>query len=252
MKLTNKTVLITGASRGIGREIAIYLANMGARIIIHFAKNKEKAKELLLSLPKNDHILLQADFSEDIDFESLVQKCVEKVGNIDALVNNAGIYLEKKFEDINPDEWLKTWDSTIKVNLSSVAHLSYAVSKQMMKSGGGKIINISSRGAFRGEPNALAYGASKAGLNSLGQSMAVALAPHKIFVYTLAPGFVETEMALDQLNSPDGPAIKTQSPMNRVAHPIELARTVGFLLSEENEFLTGSIIDINGASYLRS
>ena len=121
-------------------------------------------------------------------------------------------------------------------------------SKIMQRNNGGKFINISSRGAFRGEPKAPAYGASKAGLNALGQSMAQALAKDNIFVYTLAPGFVETNRVSDIIND----EIKAQSPLNRVAKPEEVARTAVWLASEGNDFLTGSIVDINGASYLRS
>lgn len=251
-KLRDKNILITGASRGIGRVAAEYLAEMGATLILHYNKNEAAIASLLASLPGKGHTLLQADFSKTTDFNLLIKKCIGETGQIHALVNNAGIYLEKKFDNLDFDQWKETWDQTISVNLTSVAHLSFVVGKHMVVMGGGKIINISSRGAFRGEPNALAYGASKAGLNSLGQSMAQALAPHNIFVYTIAPGFVETEMAQAALDSPLGPSIKAQSPLNRVAQPIEIARTIGFLLSEENEFLTGSIIDINGASYLRS
>ena len=121
-------------------------------------------------------------------------------------------------------------------------------SKIMQRNNGGKFINISSRGAFRGEPKAPAYGASKAGLNALGQSMAQALAKDNIFVYTLAPGFVETDRVSDIIND----EVKAQSPLNRVAKPEEVARTAVWLASEGNDFLTGSIVDINGASYLRS
>ncbi len=122
----------------------------------------------------------------------------------------------------------------------------------MKDHGGGRIINISSRGAFRGEPTKPAYGASKAGLNSLTQSLAVALAPHKIYVGAVAPGFVDTELAADRLNSPEGEAIRAQSPFNRVATPEEVAHAVYFLASEGAEFSTGTIIDVNGASYLRT
>ena len=118
----------------------------------------------------------------------------------------------------------------------------------MRKKGGGKFVNISSRGAFRGEPKAAAYGASKAGLNSLGQSMAQALAKDNIFIYTIAPGFVATERVADMIDD----SIKSQSPLNRVAEPNEVARTALWLASEGNDFLTGCIVDVNGASYLRS
>ena len=114
------------------------------------------------------------------------------------------------------------------------------------------MINISSRGAFRGEPLSPAYGASKAGLNSMSQSLAKALGPHNIFVYVIAPGFVVTDMTTEFLEGPQGDVIRSQSPLNRAARPEEIADTALFLASGETEYLTGCIIDVNGASYLRS
>ena len=131
-------------------------------------------------------------------------------------------------------------------------NLIHCVVNQMKEQGGGHIINISSRGAFRGEPNAAAFGASKAGLNALSQSLALALAPYKIYVYAIAPGWVETDMSQKLLDSPEGKHIRIQSPLGRVAKPEEVALTVLFFASEDSEYLTGGIIDINGASYLRS
>ena len=128
----------------------------------------------------------------------------------------------------------------------------YFASRLMIKKGGGKIVNISSRGAFRGEPNHPAYGASKAGLNAMSQSLAIALAPHNISVHIIAPGFVETDMATEALEGPAGDAIKKQSPFGRVAKPEEVARLVAVYASEGFEFTSAGIIDINGASYLRS
>jgi len=122
---------------------------------------------------------------------------------------------------------------------------------QYMKETGGRIVNVTSRGAYRGEPRHPAYGASKAGLNSFGQSMARALAPLGIAVATVAPGYVETEMALDELNSPGGKQIRAQSPFNRVATPGEIAAAVVYLASAEAEWASGAILDLNGASYLR-
>ena len=122
----------------------------------------------------------------------------------------------------------------------------------MKRGGGGRIVNISSRGAFRGEPDQPAYGASKAGLNALSQSLAQKLAPHGIFIGVVAPGFTETEMVADLLASPKGDVIRAQSPLARIARPREVAYAVLFLASEGAEFSTGTIIDVNGASYLRS
>ena len=122
----------------------------------------------------------------------------------------------------------------------------------MIEQGNGRIVNVSSRGAFRGEPTGPAYGASKAGLNSMGQSLAKYLAPYNIFVGTVAPGFVETDMAKDFLDGPQGDAVRNQSPLKRVARPEEVAYTILFLASAGAEFLTGCIVDVNGASYLRT
>jgi NAD(P)-dependent dehydrogenase (short-subunit alcohol dehydrogenase family) len=122
----------------------------------------------------------------------------------------------------------------------------------MIKNGGGRIVNVSSRGAFRGEPESPAYGASKAGLNAMSQSLAKKLAKHNIFVGVVAPGFVETDMAAELLTGPEGDGIRNQSPLGRVARPEEVARAVLFLAAEGSEFMTGAIIDVNGASYLRT
>jgi NAD(P)-dependent dehydrogenase (short-subunit alcohol dehydrogenase family) len=150
------------------------------------------------------------------------------------------------------EQWRSLWRETLTVNLDGPANLTFCVVEHMMKQGGGRIVNISSRGAFRGEPQAPAYGASKAGLNAFSQSMAKALAPHNIFVYAVAPGFVDTDMAAESLAGPEGDEIRNQSPLGRVARPEEVAHTVLFLASDGSEFLTGGIVDVNGASYLRS
>ena len=156
------------------------------------------------------------------------------------------------FHKISYLEWQEAWNRTIETNLTGVANLSFLVANLMVEKGSGKIVNVSSRGAFRGEPTAFAYGASKAGLNQLGQSMAKALAPYNVFIYTVAPGWVDTDMAAEGLESPQGEAIKAQSPLNRVAKPEEIARTIVFLASEGTEYMTGCIVDVNGASYLRT
>jgi 3-oxoacyl-[acyl-carrier protein] reductase len=132
------------------------------------------------------------------------------------------------------------------------ADLADAAAVRHMMVGGGRIVNVSSRGAFRGEPGQPAYGASKAGLNALGQSLAVALAPHNITVTAVAPGFVETDMADDHLQGERGAAIRAQSPFGRVATPQEIAAAVVFLASPQAQWASGAILDLNGASYLRT
>ena len=182
----------------------------------------------------------------------MVDEVVERLGRIDILVNNAGIHEERLLTETSYEEWVAYFLRILDVNLLGAANTIYCAAQHMMKSGGGRIVNISSRGAFRGEPTAPAYGASKAGMNSLGQSLAQLLAPHNIFIGTVAPGFVETDMAAERLSQPGGNAIRTQSPLNRVAKPEEVAHVAMFLASAGAEFTTGAIVDVNGASYLRS
>ena len=155
--------------------------------------------------------------------------------------------LETSYED-----WQRVWRRTIDTNLLGPANLMHAVAPHMAAAGGGRIVNISSRGAFRGEPTHPAYGASKAGLNSLGQSMARALGPQGIYVTTVAPGYVGTDMAAPFLDGPGGDAIRAQSPLDRVATAREVARVVVFLATPGAESTTGAIVDVNGASYLRT
>ena len=136
------------------------------------------------------------------------------------------------------------------MNLLGAANVTYCAVKHMKR--GGRIVNVSSRGAFRGEPRQPAYGASKAGLNALGQSLAVALGPRGIAVATVAPGFVETDMSNAEMKSPRGPEIRAQSPFDRVARPEEIAAAILWLASPQAEWASGAILDLNGASYLRS
>ena len=147
-------------------------------------------------------------------------------------------------------QWQDAWCETLAVNLTGAANVTWCA-VQYMKETGGRIVNVTSRGAYRGEPRHPAYGASKAALNSFGQSMARALAPLGIAVASVAPGYVGTDMASDDLNSPRGAEIRAQSPFNRIATPEEIAAAVVYLASPEAEWASGAVLDLNGASYLR-
>lgn len=241
---TGKTILVTGASGGIGRAIAQAFAKANGNVIIHYNSNKSGAEDTLKSLSGNGHAIIQSDLS----IPQAVKSMVYSIGALDVVVNNAAVVEQFDFDALDYNQWQDVWDRTISANLLGPAYLMFCAAKAMQKNGGGKFVNISSRGAFRGEPKAPAYGASKAGLNALGQSMAQALAKDNIFVYTIAPGFVETDRVKDMINDD----IKAQSPLNRVAKPEEVARTALWLASDGNDFLTGAIVDVNGASYLRS
>jgi 3-oxoacyl-[acyl-carrier protein] reductase len=245
-------VLVTGGSRGIGRAVAEQFAGQGATVAVQFRVARQAADDTVAALPGAGHLAVAADLADPGQVRSLVDRVVGALGGIDVLVNNAGVYQEHPILATGYQEWQEAWRRTIDTNLIGPANLLHAVVPHMVAAGGGRIVNVSSRGAFRGEPDHPAYGASKAGLNSLGQSMARALGPHGIYVTTVAPGYVETDMAAPFLEGAGGAAIRAQSPLNRAATPEEVARVVVFLASPGTEYLTGAIVDVNGASYLRT
>lgn len=252
MDFTDKRVLITGGSRGIGRACAIGFAERGARVAVNYRSNASAAEATLAELPGDGHVMLQADVTDPKAVENLVAAAIEALGGLDIAVNNAGIWVDHILEDVDYDEWQDAWNRVLEANLVGPANVSYCAARHMIENGGGRIVNVSSRGSFRGEPNGPAYGASKAGLNAMSQSLAKRLAPHGITVGVVAPGFVDTDMAARFLDTPMAAEIKAQSPFNRVARPEEVAAAVLFLASEGAEFSTGAIIDVNGASYLRT
>jgi len=252
MYTEGKVALVTGSSRGIGREIARELASRGARVAVHYRADREAAQETLASLAGGPHAVFGADVADAAAARGLVQDVVHEMGGIDVLVNNAAIFESHPIQETDYAGWRAAWSRTIATNLIGPANLCFLVAGLMMERGGGRVVNVSSRGAFRGEPDTPAYGASKAGLNAMSQSMAQALAPHGVLFYVVAPGFVETDMASSLLNGPQGAGIRAQSPLGRVATAKEVARTVGFLASDAPDFMTGAILDVNGASYLRS
>ena len=247
-----KTVLVTGSSSGIGRAIAQAFAESNATVAVHYHSNKNGGKETLNSLTGEGHIVVQGDISQPDEASRIVEKVVTGLDRMDILVNNAALIEQFNFDDLSYEEWVSVWDRTLGANLVGHTNVTFCAAKQMKTQGGGKIVNISSRGAFRGEPTAPAYGASKAGMNAFGQSMAQALIKHNIFIYTLAPGYVETDRVAPILEGPEGENIKNQSPFGRVAKPEEVARAAVLLASEGTDFMTGCIVDINGASYLRT
>ncbi len=252
MDFTNKKILITGAGRGLGKVIALEFAKAGAQVAIHYNTSEKEAEEAVLELEGQGHFSIQANLKNPNSVKILLDKVVERFGRIDILINNAAVILYHRIAEVSYEEWQKAWDETITVNLQAAANLSFCAAQAMKDTGGGRIVNVSSRGAFRGEPDMPAYGASKAGMNAMSQSLAMALAKWNIFVGTVAPGFIETDRVAPILNGEKGEAIKNQSPLGRVARPEEVARGVLFLASEGTEFMTGAILDINGASYLRS
>ena len=251
--LSGQTALVTGSSRGIGAAVARRFAELGARVAVHYRSDTAAAEATLATLAGDGHIVVRADVADPDAVRTMVDRVVSGLGGIDVLVNNAGIWVEHPLDEVTYDAWRASWHQTIATNLFGAADTTYCVARHMIDTGrAGRIVNVSSRGAFRGEPRYPAYGASKAALNSMGQSLAQHLAPHGITVTTVAPGFVETDMAAPFLAGPEGDAVRRQSPLGRVATPAEIADVVAFLASGRATIATGAIVDANGASYLRT
>jgi 3-oxoacyl-[acyl-carrier protein] reductase len=247
----SRAVLVTGASRGIGRAVAQAFAQRGDRVAVHHRDSAALAEEVLAGLDGRGHTIVRADLADADAVRRMVDAAARDLGGLDVLVNNAGIYDWHPITEVSYEQWQQAWRETLAVNLTGAANVTWCA-VQYMRETGGRIVNVTSRGAFRGEPRHPAYGASKAGLNAFGQSMARALAPYGISVASVAPGYVETEMAADDLSSAHGDEIRAQSPFNRVATPEEIAAAVVYLASDEAEWASGAILDLNGASYLRS
>jgi len=250
--VANRSILVTGASRGIGRAIAQAFAGAGDRVAVHHRDSAGLAAEVKAGLPGSGHAVVQADLADPEAVRRMVDGACDALGGLDVLVNNAGVFAAHPVTEVSYEQWQAAWQHTLGVNLVGAANVTWCAVRHMIGRGGGRIVNVSSRGAFRGEPGQPAYGASKAGLNAFGQSLALALAPHGIAVATVAPGFVDTDMAAGHLDGAAGEAIRAQSPFRRVAEAGEIAAAVLYLASPEAEWASGAILDLNGASYLRS
>ena len=245
-------VLVTGGSRGIGAAVAHAFASQGDRVAVHWGASRPAAEQVLDALPGDGHALVQADLADAAQVRAAVDAAADALGGLDVLVNNAGVFLAHPPLTTSYEQWQAAWTQTLAVNLVGAANATFCAVPHLAAAGGGAVVNVSSRGAFRGEPDCPAYGASKAGLNAFGQSMAVALAPKGISVATVAPGFVETDMAREVLDGPAGDGVRGQSPFGRVARADEVAEAVRWLASAPARFASGTIVDVNGASYLRS
>jgi len=254
------TALVTGASRGIGAGIATQLAQRQVRVIAHGKTRSAPLTQLVASLPNPtlNHVALAADLTDANTIEPFWQQVVAATSTLDILINNAGIYLLHDMVQTDTAQWDAAFLATLQANLLTPALLTQRVTRHMLTQsahepfGRGRIVNISSRGAFRGEPQAPGYGAAKAGLNAFGQSLAQALAPQHIYTYTIAPGWVATDMANPHLDGPMGAQIKAQHPLGRVASVAELANLAIYCALDAPATMTGCVIDINGASYLRT
>jgi 3-oxoacyl-[acyl-carrier protein] reductase len=245
-----RAVLVTGSSRGIGKAIAQAFAAQGDRVAVHHKNSPELAAQVRDGLPGAGHIVVKADLASPEETKNMVDRAHRELGGLDVLVNNAGVYIEHTITEVSYQQWQEAWQRTLRVNLAGPANATWCA-VQHMRHTGGRIINVSSRGAIRGELRHAAYAASKGGLNSMSGSLARALGPYGIAVATVSPGYVDTDMAAEHLGSARGDEIRAQSPFNRVATAEEIAAAVLYLASAEGVWASGANIDLNGASYLR-
>ena len=250
-------VLVTGASRGIGRAVARAFAAEGDRVAVHVHTDRSKGEETLAALPGTGHALVAADLG-DAEGARRLPVAAEKAlgGPVTVLVNNAGIATTPEAAHhpatIDPLRWQEQWERYLRINTLGTALVTHAMTARLVELGlPGRVITIGTRGVHRGEPDFPAYAASKAALHAMDASLAVALAPHDIAVATVAPGFVETERVADRLASPAGEGIRADSPFGRVGRPEEVASAVLWLASPDAQWASGATLDLNGASHLR-
>lgn len=252
-----RCALVTGASRGIGQATAIALSARGDRVAVHYGADAAAAEETLSLLRGEGHVLVGGDLSDPGTARRVVEEAERGLGQIDVLVNNAGIApgaaTEHRVDESDYETWQQRWTRMIDVDLTAPANLTYLVARSLIaRHAPGVIVNVGSRGAFRGEPDAPAYGAAKAGLHAFGQSMALALAPHGIAVASVAPGFVDTQRQQEKLAGAGGDDLRAQSPFGRVGTAAEVAAAIVYLSSPEAQWASGAILDLNGASHLRT
>ena len=248
--MTGRAVLVTGGSRGIGRAVCEAFAGQGDRVAV--CSTSGSGDVVAAALPGGPHCAVTGDVADPGAVERLVAEAAERLGGLDVVVNNAGVYDELDPLTASYTQWQAHWRRTVDIDLLGPAWVVFCALPHLRASAAGRVVNVGSRGASRGEPGAVAYAAAKAGLTAMGQSLAQALAPHGVAVGSVLPGFVETEMARHVLDGERGDAVRRQSPAGRVARPEEVAAAVVFLGSESSFWSTGAVLDVNGASYLRT
>ena len=240
--------LITGASRGIGRETAVRFAAAGAKVGVNYFRGEADARDAVREIGEENAIAIGADVADAAQVAAMIDAVVTRFGRLDILVNNAARYGSNPFDGGDYDAWQRGWKSTFELNVFGAANAAFLAMRAMRRTGGGKIINVASRAAFRGETEFADYGASKAALVNLTRSIARACAKENIIASCVAPGFVETEMARPLLEK-DREQIVGQIPLGRVGTVEDVAAVILFLASPMADYLNGVTIDVNGGSW---
>ncbi len=246
--LQEAVVVITGASRGLGRAIAEEVGRGGAKVVVNYSRSKEPAQELVGQISENggEAIAVQADVSDPDQAQSLIERTIEEFNRIDVLVNNAGINVDRTLRKLTVEDW----DKVIQVDLNSAFYTVHAALPHMMEQGGGKIINMSSFVGEAGNIGQANYSAAKAGLLGFTKTAAKELARYGITVNSICPGFIETDMVASIPDEQREKLLKTV-PLRRFGQPQEIARAVRFLV-EDGDYITGQALDINGGVYIRT
>jgi 3-oxoacyl-[acyl-carrier protein] reductase len=250
VELTDKVILVTGGSRGIGAAIVRVVARAGAQVVLHYGRQRAAASAVAASVGPDCCHLVESDLEQPGAGARVWAEALAWRGRVDVLVNNAAVALEATVDD--PTAWADAWQRTLRINVVAVADLCREAILYFRDRGGGTIINIASRAAFRGDdPNMFHYAASKGAIVALTKSIARGCARDGIVAYGIAPGWVLTEMARPAIVSRGLDNLTRDIPMGALAPPEDVAQVVAFLASGLAKHATGTTVDINGASYVR-
>lgn len=242
-KFDGKTAIVTGASRGIGREIALRLAKEGANVVVNYSGSQGKAEEVVAEITSSggQAISVQANVADAESVKAMMDETMKQFGSIDYLVNNAGITRDNLLMRMKEDEW----DDVMAINLKGVFLCTKAVTRQMMKQRAGKIVNVASIVGVSGNPGQANYVAAKAGVIGLTKTTAKELASRNITVNAVAPGFITTDMT-DALPEDVKTQMLSTIPLGKLGDPQDVANVVAFLLSDEAAYITGQTIHVDG------
>lgn len=246
-KLDGKSAIVTGASRGIGRDIALYLAQEGAKVAVNYSGSKDRADTVVeeIKATGGEAFAIQANVDKADDVQNLISSALEQFGSVDILVNNAGITRDNLLMRMKETEW----DDVLNTNLKGVFLCTKAVTRQMMKQRAGRIINITSIVGVSGNAGQANYVAAKAGVIGLTKSSAKELASRNITVNSVAPGFITTDMT-DALPEDIKSQMLSQIPLAKFGNPEDIAKAVAFLASDDANYITGQTIHVNGGMYM--